>query len=174
MRPMSPGVRKLALTLHVTASVGWLGAVASFLALAVSGLTSTDAEQARAAHLAMSLTTWAVIVPLSLLSPLTGLVMSLGTAWGLVRHYWVLAKLVITLPACALLLLHLRPIGHLAHVISETTLARGELHGLQVQLVANAGAAVVALFVATLLSVYKPRGLTPHGRRQRQAAPARP
>jgi uncharacterized membrane protein len=174
MRLMSPAVRKFALTLHVTASVAWLGAVACFLALAVSGLTSEDAGQVRSAYLAMSLTTWVVIVPLSLLTPLTGLAMSLGTAWGVLRHYWVIAKLVITVPACALLLLHLRPIGHLAQVVSETSLARGELQGLRVQLVANAGAAVVALFVATLLSVYKPRGLTPHGRRQRETAPTRP
>lgn len=174
MRHMPPAVRKFALTTHVIASVAWLGAVACFLALAVSGLVSEDASQVQAAYLAMSLTTWVVIVPLSLLTPLTGLVMSLGTAWGLVRHYWVIAKLVITVPACVLLLLHLRPIGHLAQVVSETSLAHGELQGLRVQLVANAGAAVVALFVATLLSVYKPRGLTPYGRRRREADPARP
>lgn len=174
MRLMSPGVRKFALTLHVTASVAWLGAVVCFLALAVSGVVSEDGRRVQSAYLAMDLTTWAVIVPLSLLSPLSGLVMSLGTAWGLARHYWVIAKLVITVPACVLLLLHLRPIGHLAQVVSETSLARGELQGLRVQLVANAGAAVVALFVATLLSVYKPRGLTSHGRRQRETATTRP
>ena len=55
------GPRKLVLTLHVTSSVGWLGAVAAFLALAVAG---RDDEMVRAAYLAMELVTGFIIVPL--------------------------------------------------------------------------------------------------------------
>ncbi len=163
---MTPGLRKFALTAHVTSSVGWLGAVAAFLALAVAGLTSQDAQMVRAAYLAMELTAWLIIVPLSLASPLTGLVQSLGTPWGLFRHYWVLVKLLITIPASIVLLLHMQPIGHLARVVAETTLSSGELGGLRIQLVANAGAALLVLLVATALSVYKPRGMTRYGRRK--------
>ena len=71
---MSPDVRKLALTAHITASVGWLGAVAAFLALAVVGVTSEDAQVVRSAYIAMGLTGSFVIVPLSFVSLLTGLV----------------------------------------------------------------------------------------------------
>jgi len=163
---MSLRVRKVALTSHVASSVGWLGAVVGFLALAVAGLTSDDIQVVRATYIAMELTGWFVIVPLSLASLPTGLVMSLGTEWGLFRHYWVLGKLLITVLATFLLLLHMQPVGHLAGVVRETTLARGELAGMRVQLVADAGAALVALLAATTLSVYKPRGMTPHGRRQ--------
>ena len=166
---MTPSLRKLALTAHVTASVGWLGAVAGFLALAVAGLTSQDAQMVRAAYLAMELTGWLVIVPLSLASLPTGLVMSLGTEWGLFRHYWVLAKCLITVLATILLLVHMQPVGHLARVVAETTVARGELAGLRVQLVADSGAALLALLVATALSVCKPRGMTPYGRGKQQA-----
>jgi hypothetical protein len=163
---MTPGLRKLALTAHVTSSVGWLGAVAGFLVLAVAGLTSHDAQIVRAAYLGMELTAWFVIVPLSLASPLTGIVMSLGTTWGLFRHYWVLIKLLITVFATIVLLLHMQPIGHLARVVAATTLSKGELAGLRIQLLANAGAALLALLVATTLSVYKPRGMTPYGWRK--------
>jgi hypothetical protein len=62
---MTAGVRKIALTTHVTSSVGWLGAVAAFLALAIAGVASNDSQLVRAAYLAMHLTTWFVIVPLS-------------------------------------------------------------------------------------------------------------
>ncbi len=165
MKAMSPGIRKFALTAHVTSSVGWLGAVAGFLALAIAGLTSADAQLVRAVYQAMELTGWFVIVPLSVASLLTGLVQSLGTAWGLFRHYWVVAKLAITLVATLVLLIHMRPIGHIADVVAMATLARGELGGLRIQLVADAGAALVVLLIATTLSVYKPRGLTPHGER---------
>ncbi len=165
---MTPRLRKFALTAHVTSSVGWLGAVVSFLALAVAGLTSRDAQMVRAAYLAMDLTAWCVIVPLSFASPLTGLIQSLGTEWGLFRHYWVLIKFLITIPATIILQLHMRPIGHLARVVAETRLSSGDLAGLRIQLVASAGAALVALLVATTLSVYKPRGMTPYGWRKQQ------
>ncbi len=76
---MSPPTRKLALTAHVVSSVGWLGAVAGSLALAVVGLTSQDAQMVRAAYLALEPIGWFVLVPLSLASLLTGLIQSFGT-----------------------------------------------------------------------------------------------
>ncbi len=165
---MTPGLRKFALTAHVTSSVGWLGAVAGFLALAVAGLTSQDAQLVRAAYLAMDLTGWYVIVPLSLVSLLTGLVQSLGTTWGLFRHFWVVAKFLINILATILLLLHMQPTTYLAGVAAETTLSGSDLRGLRIQLVADAGAALLVLLVATALSVYKPRGVTPYGRRKQR------
>jgi hypothetical protein len=166
MTTMTPRLRKFALTAHVTSSVGWFGAVASFLVLALAGLNSQNAEMVRATYLAMELVGWFVIVPLSLASLPTGLVMSLGTEWGLFRHYWVLAKLFITIVATILLLVHMQPVGHLARVVAETTLASGELAGLRIQLVADAVAALLVLLVATTLSVYKPKGMTAYGRRK--------
>jgi len=165
---MTPRLRKFALTAHISSSVGWLGAVAGFLALAVAGLTSQEDQMARAAYLAMELTASFVIVPLSLASLLTGLVQSLGTKWGLFRHYWVLAKLLITFLATLLLLLHMQPISTLAGAAAEMSLSGADLRPLRVQLVVNAGAALLALLAATTLSVYKPRGLTPYGWRKQQ------
>jgi hypothetical protein len=165
---MSPGVRRFALTVHVTCSVGWLGAVAGFLALALTGLNSQNGQLVRAAYLGMELTGWFVIVPLSFASLLTGLIQSLGTHWGLFRHYWVLIKLLMASFATALLLVHMRPISHVAGVAARTTLSTTDLHGLRVQLVADAGAAIAALLVTTTLSVYKPRGLTRYGWRKQK------
>ncbi len=163
---MRPCVRKLALTAHVAASVGWLGAVATFLALAVAGLVGQDAQRVRAAYLAMEAITWSVIVPLSLASLLTGLISSLGTPWGLFRHCWVVAKLLLTMLAAAVLLLHTRPIGHVADAAAKAALSGDDLRPLRVQLVADAVAALLVLLAATALAVYKPRGLTPYGRRK--------
>ncbi|MFF3290307.1 hypothetical protein [Streptomyces sp. NPDC003023] len=163
---MPPRVRKVALTAHVTFSVGWIGAVAAFLALALAGLNSQDSGTVQAAYLSMELTGWFVIVPLGLASLLTGLVQSLGTVWGLARHYWVLIKLLMTALATLVLLVHMRPIGHMADAVRQATLADGELGGMRVQLVADAGAALVVLLVAVALSVFKPRGMTRYGRRR--------
>ncbi len=101
---MTPGLRKFALTVHLTVSVGWIGAVVAYLALGVSAVTSQDAQTVRADYLAMELTGWFVIVPLALAALLTGLVMSLGTPWGLFRHYWVLITLVLTILSTVVLL----------------------------------------------------------------------
>jgi hypothetical protein len=163
---MTVGLRKFALTAHVISSVGWLGAVLAFLVVAIAGLMSEDTQTVRGAYLAMNIMAWSVIVPLSLASPLTGIVQSLGTSWGLFRHYWIVVKLIITVPATVFLLLHMKPIGHLARVVAETSLARGEMTGMRIQLIANAAAAIIILLVATALSIYKPAGLTPYGRRK--------
>jgi hypothetical protein len=153
---MTPFVRKLALTMHVTSSVGWLGAVAAFLALSIAGLSGQDPQMVRAAYLAMHMTTWFVIVPLSFAALLSGLVQSLGTSWGLFRHHWVVVKLGLTVLATIILLAHTQPIAQVAAVAAETMLSSADLRQLRIQLVADAGAALMALLVATTLSVYKP------------------
>jgi hypothetical protein len=164
---MSSRLRKLGLTAHVTVSVGWLGAVASFLALAVAALSSQDAQLVRAFYLAMGAITWWVIVPASLLSLLTGIVQSLGTPWGLFRYYWVVVKLVLTVLATLVLLIHTQPIDTVARAAGEASFAVADLGRLRLQLVLDATAALVVLLLATILSVYKPPGLTPYGWRKR-------
>lgn len=165
---MNPRLRKFALTAHVTSSVGWLGAVAVFLALALVGLTSQDVQTVRGAYLAMELTGRLVLVPLSLASLLTGLAQALGTTWGLFRHYWVLFKLLITVVATVLLLVHMQVAGHVADAAATTNLSGGDLVGMRVQLLADAAAALLVLLVAVALSVYKPKGLTRYGWRKQQ------
>lgn len=165
---MRPGLRKFLLTAHVTFSVGWLGAVAGFLALALTGLNSKDDQLVRGAYLAMNLTGWFVIVPLSFGSLVTGLIQALGTPWGLFRHYWVLLKFLINILSTILLLVHMQPTSRLARFAAVTTLSHTDFRGLRVQLVGDAGAALLALIVATALSVYKPRAMTSYGRRKQQ------
>ena len=170
---MKPGLRKLALTAHVTSSVGVLGAVAGFLALAVAGLNSPNAQLMRAAYLAMELITRLVIVPLIFASLLTGLVMSLGTLWGLFRHYWVVMKLILTVLVTVVLLMQLESISYVADVAAETILASADLLGTRRSLVVHAGGGLLVLLVPLALSIYKPRGLTRYGWRkqhERQAA----
>lgn len=165
---MRPAMRRLMLTAHVISSVGWLGAVAAFLAVSITGLMSTDSQMVRSAYITMELIGWFVIVPMSLASLVTGLIQSLGSAWGLFRHYWVIFKLLIATLATAILFLHMQPISEVAQVAAATTLSAGDMRQLRIQLVADAAAAVLVLIVATGLSIYKPRGLTPYGWRKQR------
>jgi hypothetical protein len=163
---MTPGLRKAALVAHITSSVGWLGAVASFLVLSVVGLTGREADTVRSAYLAMNVTGQYAIVPLSLLALLTGLIQSLGTEWGLMRHYWVLVKFALTVGATLLLLLHqFTAVAGAAAIVSQAEAGTLPAVGrLGAQLVFDAAAALVVLIGITILSVYKPWGRTPFGR----------
>ena len=163
---MGPNLRKFVLTAHVACSVGWLGSVAAFLVLAVSGLNGSDDRTIRSAYVSMELIGWFMIVPLSFASLATGLVQALGTTWGLFRHYWVIAKLLINVLSTSLLLLHMQPVTHMAQVARSASGSLSDHRGTSVQLVFDAGAALAALLAATVLSVYKPRGLTTYGRRK--------
>jgi DMSO/TMAO reductase YedYZ heme-binding membrane subunit len=161
---MPPRVRRLALTAHVASSVGWLGAVLAFLGLGLVGLTSESSETVRGVYLVMEPAAWLVLLPLALTSLMTGLVQSLGTTWGLFRHYWVLAKLLINVFATFVLLLYMETFSVMADVAADPS---AELDAVQnLSPVLHAAMAAVLLLLATTLAVHKPRGLTPYGRRK--------
>jgi len=163
---MTPAVRKFALTTHIAFSVGWLGAVAGFLALAVAGLTSQDTQMVRAAFLAMNVTGWYVIVPLCLASLLTGLVMSLGTKWGLFRDYWVTVKFLLTIISTLILFGFTQTLNNIGVLAANTTIPIDELRNLSQSPVIHSGGGLLVLLVNTTLSVYKPWGRTRYGRRK--------
>lgn len=167
---MTPGFRKFALTTHVSVSVGWIGAVAAFLALSIAGLTSREADVVRGAYVAMNLISLYVIIPLCLAALATGLIESLGKQWGLLRHYWVVVKLLLTVLATGLLLMHQYTSVSVA-AVRVLGAAAGTLPSagrLATQLVVEASLAILVLVTATALSVYKPEGLTSYGRRKLQ------
>ncbi|WP_299168390.1 DUF2269 domain-containing protein [uncultured Arthrobacter sp.] len=158
---MPPRLRKAALVAHVASSVGWLGAVVVFLALAITGYTTADAWAMRAAYTTMEIIGWGALVPLSALTLLTGIIQALGTSWGLIRHYWVLIKLLITVVATAILLLYMETLSVLAGAAARST-SDGTVPDLLPSFspVLHSAAALIVLLVALGLSIYKPRGLT--------------
>ncbi|WP_200961608.1 DUF2269 domain-containing protein [Paenibacillus sp. Soil522] len=163
---MKPGLRKFALTAHIASSVGWIGAVVAYLALVVATQTSQDAQTVRAAFIAMEPITWFALVPLSFASLLTGLVMSLGTPWGLFRHYWVLAKLLLTVLATLVLLSYTQTVSFLAGVAADPSADLDRLGGGGQFL--HPGIGLLVLLLVLILSVYKPRGMTRYGWRKQQ------
>src|SRR5687768_5127825 len=149
---MAPSLRKFALATHLTVSVGWIGAVVAYLALGVSAVTSQEPQTVRAAWIAMEVTGWYVIVPLALGALLTGVVMSLGTPWGLFRHYWVLISLGLTVFSTVILLLHMPTVSTLADMAQSAD--ETELAGLGDDLL-HPSIGLVVLLVITGLNVYK-------------------
>ncbi|MDQ3616852.1 MAG: DUF2269 domain-containing protein [Actinomycetota bacterium] len=160
---MPPSVRKCALAVHLTSSVGWIGAVVAYLALGLAAANSQEPETVRGAWIAMELTGWYVIVPMALISLVTGLVMALGTRWGLFRYYWVLFALVLTTLANVILLLHMPSVSALADRAREATGPDppdlgGDLF--------HASLALLVLLGIQALNLYKPPGMTRYGWRK--------
>ena len=157
MITMNSRVSKLMLTTHITFSVGWIGTVAAFLALSIVGLIGND-EMVRACYIAMEVVAWFIIVPFCFASLLTGVIQALGTSWGLFKHWWVLVKLILTVIATLILILHMQPISYLGEVATQKSIGYDELRNLRIRIIADAGAAILVLVAITTVSVYKPWG----------------
>src|SRR5688572_25804061 len=170
---MGPSLRKLVLTLHITFSVGWLGVVVAYLALAIGSLKSQNDQSVRVAYVAMEVIGWYVIIPFSLATLLVGLVQALGTEWGLFRHYWVFVKFVLALVGTAILLVHMPSVSRMA-VVAASTSSLANLRTERLELAVHAGGGLVVLLVATVLSIYKPWGRTAYGLRKQRERPKKP
>jgi hypothetical protein len=168
------GARKASLVTHVVTSVGWLGAVAAFLALAVTAVRTGDAATQRALYVAMDVMGYAVLVPLSLASFVSGLVQSLGTPWGLFRHWWVITKPAVSVVATGVLLLYTSTLRLLADAAASPALAADSTLLPSSSPVLHSAAAVIVLLLAAALSVYKPKGLTRYGWRKQQQRRVQP
>lgn len=149
--------RAVLLTVHVVMSVGWLGVDGALVALEATSLSTVHpAVRAGIATATAVIAIW-VLVPVVFFSLVTGLVLALSTRWGLVRHWWVLAKCGIAVVLTIAGLLVLVP------VLPRILAGGGNPAGMPT-LIARSGA-LVLLLAATGLSVVKPWGKTPRGRR---------
>lgn len=160
-------LKRLVLTAHIVTSVGWLGAVMAYLALDLVATSSEDIAAVRAAYFGMDLSIRFVILPLAIASVLIGTVNALTTAWGLFRHYWVLIKLLLTIFATTILLLEVQSVTYMAELAST----RADPRTLPGSLPHSVGGLLILITVA-VLSVYKPKGLTPRGWRKQPQSTA--
>lgn len=146
-------------------SVGWIGAAGAYLALAIAAAQSTDSDLIRSAWVGMELIGWSVLVPASVGTVLTGLVMSLGTSWGLLRHYWVVLSLSLTVIATVVLVLHMPDVSDLEAQARRTDASDLEALGSDLS---HSTLGLILLLAILVLNVYKPRGLTRYGWRRQQ------
>ncbi len=160
----SPRTRKAVLLLHILGSLTWLGLDVGLLALSLTGLTSDDPATVRAVYLAMSVLGTTVLIPAAILSLVTGVLLGLGTKWGLVRHHWVLVKLVLTVITAALTISALRSgLSQAADEVRLSAVAPADATG---GLLFAPIVSLTCYLFMTVLSIYKPWGRTPWARRR--------
>ncbi|MEV7526459.1 hypothetical protein [Streptomyces sp. NPDC091371] len=152
--------RKAILTLHVTVAVGWVGIEIGQLILGLVGLTTDDAGVVRATRVVMEILGIELIAGFAWTTLLTGLLLAAATQWGLLKHWWIVTKLVITVA----LMLN----GHffLQHWLREQAEVGKAPESLSLQLVIVMSIALGLLVTATALSIYKPWGKTRRVRRR--------
>lgn len=163
---ISPPARKSLLTLHIAVSVGWYGAILTYIGLNLPLLTSDDEQVLRGAYLMMRAVLLYVIVPLAVASVATGILQSLVTPWGLFKHYWVSISLWVTVSAATILVLHVPAVIAMAEMAADP---RNDVTAMGTDLFHSVGG-LVTLTVPLILNVVKPRGLTRAGWRAKTAS----
>jgi hypothetical protein len=165
--------RRLLITLHVALSVGWLGASMVMLTLAITARASQSGGPARSAYWAMHLLADVLLIPLSLSVLLIGLAVAATSPWGLLRHRWVLVKLIATCAAVTLSLLALPVMTGIAYR-DATWHALGAERDAGTRLVIASSISVALYLSLTTISILKPWGPTARGRRsaRQRAHPA--
>lgn len=166
-RHLSPRARRLTLACHVVSSVGWAGLSMAMVVLTVMGGTTTDPAVAKGVYLAMYVFTESAVTVFSSVAAVTGVLLAVGTQWGLLRFWWVVAKWGLTLFVCVVAWGGIRPMLTAA---AERTAAPGQAPPDPGPVGAVLLWAVPTMFTlitaAAVISIYKPWGRTPRGRRQ--------
>ncbi|MEV5986509.1 DUF2269 domain-containing protein [Streptomyces sp. NPDC052051] len=159
---LGPSLRKALMVLHIVTSVGWLALMLCLLALGAVALATEDADTLRTAYRTMPLLGDPLILPLSLLSLLTGLVLALGTPWGLFRFQWVTVKFWLTLAAATAsvfqLTARLHEAGDVVARHPTGSIAAMHLGFTRYNLVIVPTLALTVYVVNVALSVVKPSG----------------
>ncbi|MFD5271453.1 DUF2269 domain-containing protein [Streptomyces sp. NPDC058335] len=159
-------VRRASLVVHVAASASWLGLTLGLLALGIVATTTGSAATVEASVRAMKLFADWLLLPVAGLTLLSGLMLSLGTSWGLARHRWVYTKFWLTLATTTATVFALRP-GVNAAV---TAVAAGGALPDAGDVLFGPVVSLSAYLFMTVVSILKPWGLTRRGRRLREAA----
>lgn len=160
-RMISPAVRRGVLAFHVTCSVGWVGVVVAYIALGVAAERG-GVDTVRGAWIAMEILGWYVLAPLAVGSWSTGILLALGTKWGLLRHYWVVSSLVLTTLGLCLMAFHLPSVSAVADAVRVDGPSTND-HGGDLT---HSVLALAVLVAVQWLNIYKPQRLTPYGVRK--------
>lgn len=147
--------RKVALTAHILSAVGWFGVAVVVVFWVMAASVTDDSTLSVALYRAIETSVW-LSIPVGVIAVATGTLLGVKTAFGLIRHWWVAAKIAIAL---AVIITDAVLVRRVAHDAIGTGTTPRELYGSTI-------AHVVLLALATILAVFKPRGLTPWGRRR--------
>ena len=154
-RRLSPRARKAVLALHVGVSVALIGVTGSVLIVALRAAGADRAAEAHALYTSAQMLAFALAIPFSLMSLATGVVLGLGTRWGVLTHRWVAGKPALQLANILTGALVVRPS---VQALIDRTAAGRPLGDVRWALSVAGAANLVFAVVAVGLAVFKPGG----------------
>lgn len=150
--------RKTTLVVHVLSAGAWIGIDVLVAVLVVAGWFGADPSLRGVAYQALgTYVVWPMLTT-GLTCLASGVLLGVGTRYGLLRYWWVAVKLVMNVVLCLLIVFALRP-GMPDLVEHGRILAAGGVSRLDVStLFFPPAVSLTALTVATVLAVFKPWG----------------
>jgi len=162
------------MVMHLIIGIGWMGVDIALLVLLVTARTTDDAVRVASGFNAIRMIVPIAVPPLSLGVLATGLILGVGTRWGLIRYWWVLVKLLLSLIMTILVFVSLVPAVNRIAVLATTTTSadavRATLGALPTQLMFPPIVSFLMLGVAAVLSIFKPWNHTPWQRERSAGA----
>jgi phage shock protein PspC (stress-responsive transcriptional regulator) len=163
-----PLVRKSLTVVHAICGIGWMGVDIAVFALLMTARTTDDPALVASGFNAIRIIVPLAVPALSLGMLATGVLLGLGTRWGLIRYWWVLVKLIMALIMVVLVFASLVPavtsISVLAPTATSADELRARLGSLSDMLLFPPIVSFLMLGVATVLSIFKPWRRTPWSR----------
>jgi hypothetical protein len=154
------------LVLHIVSAGAWIGIDVVLAILVFTALLTDDAYTAALCYQALELFAIWPLFCAGVVCLASGIALGLGTKYGLMRYWWVAAKLVINVVFVMLVPLALRPT-----VTAAADYGRQLTVGEPVVFAVNELAfppivSPIGLLIAVILAVYKPWGRIGQGRPQ--------
>ncbi|WP_156448514.1 hypothetical protein [Mycobacterium sp. NAZ190054] len=161
---LRPRPRKALVAAHAVAAAAWVGIGVTLVAMAVVAMATDDVSAAHAIYEMMATFDVTLLPWANFATVLTGLALSFATKWGLIRHYWVIAKAVV---AVGILVMAFGFLHDELEGVVDQTAALAATGGTAAQPWGGAGVVLwgfvcagLGLVAAMLLSLYKPGGRT--------------
>lgn len=161
--------RALLVSIHVISAVCWLGQALALVALLTLSTSSPPGETKIAAAAMADELDLSVLGFSAMIAALTGFGLATVTAWGFFHHWWVSAKFVLTTAQLAAGTLVL------GQALPEVVVAaRAGSDGAALPVAIGLGFVAGGLALQVWLSVAKPGGRTPRGRKAHDRLPTAP
>jgi hypothetical protein len=157
---LSINQRNWLLSLHIATGGLWFGTALCSVALALSIILLNPSNALHGINLARNIMGQYIIVPSAIFSVITGVLLCSFTNWGFFKHYWVIAKQIVTLLLVVLGSVWLGPMTKEMTTLSEVgqsqVLQNPNYLTLQSTVTLGGSLQTLALLAVIIVSTVKP------------------
>lgn len=154
--------KSLLVAIHVISVASWIGGTLGMLLLGVYLQNAANGEQLYYTLANMEIIDENLLKYPALLSLITGIMLSIWTQWGLVKHYWVTIKFILTILTIMIGILFLNKwtasIGEMVKDIGFATLQNQDFQTTWWSIIITGTFNLLCLVFMVFITYYKPFG----------------